>query len=153
MSSDALKVECPVVGCGYNHNMRVLEEAQESQLILESTRSHEDEDAHRDMDDFDPDEELKRLRRAVHEVRGMQCGPHYCPWEVDAEVPHTRVCALLAFITEAFDNIDERLVREGPLPRAWQPSPPDAPPPGRCGQRVALEFDMPMESEEGTDGL
>lgn len=119
-------IECPVEGCGYTHNMNELEATQERPLILESTRSHRNEDAWRDTDHFNLDEELARLRRAVHEVRTnflAQPRPRHLPWVLnrclfsDDFVDSMR--GLLGFICEAFDNIDENLVRLGPLPRAW----------------------------------
>lgn len=53
----------------YNDNVRVYDEARQRPLKLKSTRaSKEDEDARRDMDGFDIDEELARLRRAIKEA-------------------------------------------------------------------------------------
>lgn len=97
-------IECPVSGCGYNDNMRAYDAALACPLNLETTRSNANPDAHRDMDGFDQDEELARLRRAVGEAK--QVSP--------AENP-----ALFWFIVEAFSNIDEQLQRLGPLPHAW----------------------------------
>lgn len=90
---------CPVPECNYNSNLRQYDEELCRPLILQSTRSNEDVDAHRDMDGFDVDEELARLRRAL---------------VVEEKTPE--VCA---FIVEAFMNIDESLRREGDLPKAW----------------------------------
>ncbi len=130
------KVECPVESCGYNTNMRVLDAAQKRLLLLESTRSHVSEDAWRDMDNFDRGEELARLRRAVHEVRRMNRtgSKRHESWKIATwlgeplddnmreALNHEAVRPmreLLAFIAMAFDNLDESLVREGPLPAPW----------------------------------
>lgn len=61
---------------------------------LQSTRSNESADAHRDFDGFDVDEELRRLRRALRERR----------WHLSSELAA---------------NIDEHLCRGGSLPVAW----------------------------------
>ena len=98
------KIECPVDDCGYNDNMQEYDTALACPLNLKTTRSNANPDAHRDMDGFDQDEELSRLRRAVWEAR------HVPPWENPG---------LYRFIVEAFGNIDERLQRLGPLPHAW----------------------------------
>lgn len=132
--TDAAKLEIfdqesrrPEPDCGYNANMDKLAAELQRPLILNSTRSHDDENAWRDMDGFNKDEELARLRRAVHEVRRMN--PNYferhMPWSVDPTYRDTaqdilRAQALLAFIGEAFTNIDESLSRLGPLPNAWK---------------------------------
>jgi hypothetical protein len=84
--------------------MRQFDEEVRRPLTLHTTRSHEDEDAHRDFDDFDVNEELARLRRAVKEAEDTS------PAEAQD---------LYKFIVEAFGNIDEHLQREGNLPRAW----------------------------------
>lgn len=102
--------------------MAELGAAQERPLILESTRSHAGEDAWRDMDGFDLDEELARLRRAVHEVRTHYLPdrrPRYMAWVLRRLAGAEHAFDLLGFIAEAFTNIDETLVRLGPLPRAW----------------------------------
>ena len=98
------KIECPVPGCGYNENMRDYDAALARPLSLETTRSNANVDAHRDMDGFDEDEELARLRRAVAEAK---------------RVSPTENSDLYRFIAEAFGNIDELLQRLGPLPHAW----------------------------------
>jgi len=98
------EIECPVSGCGYNDNMRGYDAALARPLNLETTRSNASGDAHRDMDGFDQDEELARLRRAVEETKGS--------------APDDRP-QLFRFIVEAFSNIDEQLQRLGPLPHAW----------------------------------
>jgi hypothetical protein len=119
------KLECPIKGCDYNENVRVLDAAQERPLVLESTRSHAGEDAWRDMDYFDRDEELARLRRAIHEVRHLNPTgfERHQKWSIDPrQVSPGRLVELLAFIGEAFDNLDENLVRLGPLPEAWHGS-------------------------------
>ncbi len=98
------KIECPILGCGYNDNMREYDAALARDLNLETTRSNANPDAHQDMDGFDQDVELARLRRAVAEAK--QFSP--------SEKPE-----LYCFIIEAFRNIDEQLQRHGPLPHAW----------------------------------
>lgn len=113
----------PKPQCGYDINMDELKRAHERPLILESTRSHKGEDAWRDMDGFDGEEELARLRRAVHEVRKLNPSKGFArhhAWTVDRLEDPTH--KLLAFIAMAFDNIDERLVRLGPLPTPWMGS-------------------------------
>lgn len=96
---------CPEPGCGYNANMNGFDEALRRPLNLQTTRSHLSEDAHRDMDGFDENEELARLRRAVKETERVS--PEENP-------------DLYRFIAEAFGNIDENLRRLGPLPEAWK---------------------------------
>lgn len=112
--------------CGYDTNMRALGEAHTRPLELESTRSHSGEDSWRDMDRFDLDEELSRLRRAVEEVRLMNPGQfkRHKKWIIRtlSEEEKQKALKLLAFIAMAFDNIDENLVRLGPLPKAWMGS-------------------------------
>ncbi len=98
------KTACPIPECGYSANMAEFDEALRRPLDLNTTRSHESKDAHRDMDDFDEDEELARLRRAVKETETVS--PEENP-------------ELYRFIVEAFGNIDEGLRRLGPLPQAW----------------------------------
>lgn len=61
-------MECPIAGCGYTTNMREYDEARRQPLCLKSTRSKANGDAHRDMDGFDRNEELARLRRAIKEA-------------------------------------------------------------------------------------
>ena len=99
------KTACPIPECGYSANMAEFDEALRRPLDLNTTRSHESKDAHRDMDDFDEDEELARLRRAVKETETVS--PEENP-------------ELYRFIVEAFGNIDEGLRRLGPLPKAWR---------------------------------
>jgi hypothetical protein len=109
--------------CEYNENLREREAVYDRPLVLESTRSKDGPDAHRDMDHFDEDEELARLRRAIFEMKkamspkGKAHG--HTAW---TELPKLPVMATLRFICEAFDNIDETLERLGPLPRAWRGS-------------------------------
>ena len=100
---DSAKSACPA-SCGYGARMAVFEEALGRSLNLETTRSSRSEDAHRDMDGFDVDEDLARLRRAVREAEGSS----------PKENPE-----LYGFIAEAFGNIDESLRRLGSLPEAW----------------------------------
>ena len=89
----------------YNDNMKVYDKARGRPLNLKSTRaSKEDEDAHRDMDGFDVDEELARLRRAIKEAETVTPGDNP---------------ALYRFIAEAFANIDEHLIRLGSTPHGW----------------------------------
>ena len=97
-----MPIECPIPGCGYASNMRQFDEEVCRPLNLKTTRSHANEDAHRDGDGFDVDEELARLRRAVKEAKS-----------------DSSKALLLEFIVEAFGNIDEHLLREGDLPRTW----------------------------------
>ncbi len=104
MSDTVLNEACPVSGCGYSSNMRQFDEEIRRPLNLKTTRSHESVDAHRDMDGFDEDEELARLRRALAATTSVAPGE-------DQE--------LYAFIAEAFGNIDEHLRRGGKPPRAW----------------------------------
>lgn len=99
-----MSISCPDPGCGYASNMRQHDAEVCRPLNLETTRSHASEDAHRDMDGFDADEELARLRRAVVEARSLS--PEENP-------------ALYRFIAESFANLDEHLLREGALPRTW----------------------------------
>ena len=132
-------LECPEgESCGFNRNNRELQAAHERPLILESTRSHGGEDSWRDMDGYDNDEELSRLRRAVLEVRRMnpQGFKRHEPWRIvashlnegaETEVVNVggtagRLSHLLAFIGEAFTNIDDNLRRMGDLPKAWMGS-------------------------------
>ncbi len=96
---------CPEPGCGYNANMAGFDEALRQPLNLQTTRSGQSEDAHRDMDNFDVDDELARLRRAVKEAKTVS--PKQSP-------------ELYRFIAEAFGNIDESLRRLGSLPEAWE---------------------------------
>jgi hypothetical protein len=84
--------------------MKQFDEQMCAPLNLDTTRSHENPDAHRDMDGFDVNEELARLRRAVKEVETAAPGENL---------------ELYKFIVEAFSNIDESLRREGDLPRPW----------------------------------
>lgn len=66
--------------------------------IFYSTRSNASPEAHRDMVDFDPDEELARLRLALANDGARA----------------------QAFVLEAVKNLDEHLSRGGALPAAWQ---------------------------------
>lgn len=90
--------------CEYSVNTRQFDKTLRRPLKLTSTRSNEDEDAHRDMDGFSVNEELARLRRAVKEVESVK---------------PERELRLHRFIAEAFANIDEHLRRLGQLPEAW----------------------------------
>jgi hypothetical protein len=123
---------CPEPGCGYEANVRRYDADVARPLVLGSTRSHADEDAWRDMDGFDPDEELGRARRAVAAVRpyfsntpGREATGHE-RWRSKPEGdPMTPVSVseetlrALVFVAEAFDNIDERITRLGSAPKAW----------------------------------
>ena len=119
-------IPCPVEGCNSDTNTIERDAAHERPLILESTRSHAGEDAWRDMDGFDPNEELARLRRAVHEVQTHYLArprQRFTAWVLN-RLGHTpenveRMLDLLAFVSETFANLDDTLVRLGPLPRAW----------------------------------
>lgn len=138
------KPECPVPTCGYNANMRELDAQLARPLVLQSTRANTSADAHRDFDHFDVNEELARLRRAVHEIKQTLAQDGLCIyhklWQKSPEAPLLKT---LAFVAEAFDNIDENLARLGPLPKAWASArnPKDqgedeaADEPCRCGPR------------------
>lgn len=67
-------------------------------LILKTTRSNSSGDAHRDFDGFDVDVELDRFRRATQAPAGEERD---------------------VFLIQAMMNIDEYLMRGGPLPAAW----------------------------------
>lgn len=121
------KIECPVAGCGYNDNMREYDAALARPLNLKTTRSNASGDAHRDMDGFDQDEELARLRRAVEETKS---------------VSPTENPALYQFIVETFGNIDEQLQRLGPLPHAWV---------GSARTWVGTEKPIVRNRDEGTE--
>ncbi len=69
-----------------------------------STRSNESDDAHRDMDGFDVNEELARLRSHLL----------HCAEDRTLSAMHQAFIAV-----EMMSNIDEYLVRGGPLPKAW----------------------------------
>ena len=128
------KIECPVVDCSYNKNTDEYEAHLRQPLILESTRSKENEDAHRDMDGFDENQELANLRMAVHQIKMMLCF-----YNIHGSVPPHKMFSpnrniiyeldvsqtILKFIVEAFDNIDEHLRRSGQVPRAWSGSESD----------------------------
>jgi hypothetical protein len=92
---------CPVRGCGYNRNTREYDEALAAPIVLESTRSHNGADAHRDMDGFDPDVELARLRRAVESVRAVLRGK---PTDVFADVVPTDDERLAVLRAEAAED-------------------------------------------------
>jgi len=96
---------CPIPGCGYASNMRQFDEEVCRPLILQTTRSCANADACRDMDGFDVDEELARLRRAMKEAR--RTSPEDSP-------------ELYRFVAEAFENVDEYLLRQGTPPSSWQ---------------------------------
>ncbi len=91
--------------CEYSVNIRQFDADLTRPLKLTSTRSNKNEDARRDMDGFDVDEELARLRRAVKEVESVK--------------PKQKLKAH-RFIAEAFANIDEHLLRLGGLPETWK---------------------------------
>lgn len=123
---------CPEPGCGYDANVRRYDADVARPLVLGSTRSHADEDAWRDMDGFDQDEELARLRRAVAAVRpyfsarGHEVAGHK-RWqekpEGDPMVPVSiseETLRALVFVAEAFDNLDERFIRLASTPEAWR---------------------------------
>ena len=98
-------IECPVTACGYNANMKLYDAARaRKQIILDTTRSKTNSDAHRDMDGFDVNEELARLHRALKSVEAL----------TPQELPE-----FYAFIAEGFANLDEHLLRLGALPKAW----------------------------------
>lgn len=86
--------------------------------VLTSTRSTADEDAHRDYDGYDIEEDLARIRLAVKEITES-------PRSFSSYGPSLR------FLVEAFENLDEYLVRGGPLPKSWA---------------------VRMQDEPGTDG-
>jgi hypothetical protein len=67
---------------------------KEALEMITSTRSNKNEDARRDFDDFDVDEELRRLREALRDEQ----------WHSVAELAA---------------NLDEHLSRGGSLPVAW----------------------------------
>ena len=90
--------KCPEEGCSYDAPTTELDAALSRPVLLASTRSYADDDAHRDFDEFDVNEELSRLRRALRE----EATP-----------------AVTNFIVTAIGNIDEWIVRGGPLPKAW----------------------------------
>lgn len=94
---------CPEA-CGYSANMAGFDEALRQPLNLQTTRSGQSEGAYRDMDNFDVDDELARLRRAVKETENV------CP----EENPE-----LYRFIANAFANIDESIRRLGAMPEVW----------------------------------
>lgn len=76
---------------------RLLSHLHPSQIdALVTTRSNENVDAHRDFDNFDVEEELRRLRQ------GLRSGN-------------------LGFCREAFSNLDEWLSRNGRPPSVWSP--------------------------------
>lgn len=86
--------------CGYHAREDERQHPKPRQRVLKSTRTGKPgSDTHRDMDGFDVDEELARLRLALRR-------------------PSVLDPATARFIREAFRNIDEHLVREGTLPAA-----------------------------------
>ncbi len=90
--------------CVYSAKMAAFDKALRQPLNLQTTRSGQSEDAYRDMDNFDVNDELERLRRAVKETENVS--PEENP-------------KLYLFIAEAFGNIDECLRRLGALPEEW----------------------------------
>jgi hypothetical protein len=87
--------------CDYDAREDERQHPKPKQRVLTSTRvGKPGSDAHRDMDGFDVDEELARLRIALQ--RPTVLNP-----------------ATAGFIREAFRNIDEHLVRGGTPPTAW----------------------------------
>lgn len=83
--------------CDYVKTEMARHKPKPKKRIFVTTRSNASEDAHRDMDGFDLEEELARLRLAI------QAG----------------TLESMAFAREAFNNIDEHLVRHGELPKSW----------------------------------
>jgi hypothetical protein len=130
-----INLKCPVPACGYNVNRDQYQKDIERPLILESTRSHSGEDSWRDMDGFDENEELSRLRRALHEIKtlGPKNWDRHKPWILEfgmirSEPPLIELGAvdkyvsLLLFIAEATSNLDFLLMHLGSLPTAWASS-------------------------------
>jgi hypothetical protein len=118
--SDSSEGRAAVVAVGHALIEARNEQKEEGRLaVLESTRSHDNEDSWRDMDDFNENEELKRLRNAVVEVALMNIAgfERHQKWSIAQH--NERIYDLLAFVCEAFTNIDEHLCRGGDLPRAW----------------------------------
>jgi hypothetical protein len=90
--------------CNYDENMRQLGADRERLLNLQTTRHGlTGSDAWRDFDSFDVNEELSRLRRALVEPLDGKNDP-----------------SVLKFVYTAIANIDEHLLRGGPLPKAWE---------------------------------
>lgn len=83
-------VVCPEPGCTYTEARKEWENPTPKERVFKTTRSGASDDAHRDFDGFDIDEELARAR-----------------------------LAMIQFVAEAFNNIDEWLIRMGRLPKAW----------------------------------
>lgn len=90
-------MSCPEPGCPYTEAADERDNPTPQRRVFKSTRSNRSPDARRDFDHFDIDEELARARLALKDGS-----------------PEA-----LKFVAEAFDNIDEHLVRWGPLPKAW----------------------------------
>lgn len=88
---------CPE-SCRYGELADAFEDERTTPRPLVTTRSCRNVDAHRDFDGFDINEELARLRYAT-----------------TLATPEA-----LDFAKTAFTNIDEFLVRGGPLPRTWE---------------------------------
>ncbi len=130
MAETKTETACPIPACEYSANMAEFDAALSRPLDLKTTRSDQSEDAHRDMDGFDKDEELARLRRAVKETETVS--PEENP-------------ELYRFIAEAFGNIDETLCRLGPLPKAWKPRETL----GDASRIIDLPRDVAIEAIEG----
>lgn len=106
MARKAKTTGCPPQ-CGYGARQDQLDAPTPKERVFNSTcapmNGDPDNDAYRDMDGFDVDEELARLRLAIREP--MFVGP--------------KATKLARFVAEAFHNIDRSLVREGDRPQAW----------------------------------
>ncbi len=90
------KSNCPK-SCTYAAAEKERSNPKPKKRVFVTTRSNESEDAYRDMDGFDLEEELARLRLAMR----------------------ASTLDSMTFAREAFNNIDEHLVRQGKLPRSW----------------------------------
>jgi len=80
--------------------------AMKPSRLLPTTRANDSEDAHRDMDGFDPDEELRRMRVAI----GISL--------VKAVTTAQRRQAM-RFVVVMAANLDEHLSRGGTCPKEW----------------------------------
>lgn len=100
-----MSTACPEPGCTYTAAANERDNPTPKERVFKTTRSNKNPDAHRDYDHFDIDEELARARLAIKDGS-----------------PEA-----LKFAVEAFDNIDEWLIRMGRLPRSWEHADDDAP--------------------------